>query len=88
LDAQTSFGKAPWEVARLARGCGLPVIAVAGSLAEDCRAALGEAFDAVVAITPRAMSVQEAMAEGAKLVADAAEGVASLLLVGGRLGRR
>jgi glycerate kinase len=88
LDAQTSFGKAPWEVARLARGYGLPVIAIAGSLAEDCRPALGEAFDAVVAITPRAMSVGEAMAQAAKLVADAAEGVARLLLVGQRLGRR
>jgi glycerate kinase len=88
LDAQTSFGKAPWEVARLARDCGLPVIAIAGSLAEDWKPALGEAFDAVVAITPRAMSIQEAMAQGAKLVADAAEGVARLLLVGQRLGGR
>jgi len=88
LDAQTSFGKAPWEVVRLARSCGLPVIAIAGSLAEDREQALGEAFDAVVAITPRAMSVQEAMAQGAKLVADAAEGVARLLLVGQRLDRR
>jgi len=88
LDAQTSFGKAPWEVARLARDCGLPVIAIAGSLAEDYRPALDETFDAVVAITPRAMSVQEAMAQGAKLVADAAEAVARLLLVGQRLGGR
>jgi glycerate kinase len=64
------------------------VIAIAGSLAEDCGPELGEAFDAVVTITPRAMSVGEAMAQGAKLVADAAEGVARLLLVGGRLGRR
>ncbi|UCH87226.1 MAG: glycerate kinase [Dehalococcoidia bacterium] len=88
LDAQTSFGKAPWEVARLAKSCDLPVIAIAGSLAEDCGPELGEAFDAVVAVTPWAMSVGEAMAQGAKLVADAAEGVARLLLVGGRLGRR
>jgi glycerate kinase len=88
LDAQTSFGKAPWEVARLAKGCGSPVIAIAGSLAEDCWPALGEAFDAVVAITPRAMSVGEAMAQAPKLVADAAEGVARLLLVGQRLGGR
>ena len=88
LDAQTSFGKAPWEVARLARDCGLPVIAIAGSLAEDWKPALDKAFDAVVAITPRAMSIQEAMAQGAKLVADAAEGVARLLLVGQRLGKR
>ena len=71
-----------------ARECGLPVIAIAGSLAEDCRPALGEAFDAVVTITPRPMSVGEAMAQAAKLVADAAEGVARLLLVGRGLGKR
>jgi glycerate kinase len=88
LDVQTGFGKAPLEVARLAKGCGLPVIAIAGSLTEDCRPALGEAFDAVVAITPRAMSVREAMDQAPKLVADAAEGVARLLLVGQRLGGR
>jgi glycerate kinase len=88
LDAQTGFGKAPLEVARLAKACGLPVIAIAGSLAEDCRPTLGEAFDAVVAITPRAMSVEEAMAQAAKLVADAAEAVARLLLVGRELDKR
>ncbi|MGQ9571761.1 MAG: glycerate kinase [Dehalococcoidia bacterium] len=88
LDVQTGFGKAVWEVARLARECGLPVIAIAGSLAEDYGSALGEAFDGAVAITPRAMSVEEAMAQAAELVADAAEGVARLLLVGQRLAGR
>jgi glycerate kinase len=88
LDAQTRFGKAPWEVARLAKARGLPVIAIAGSLTEDCWPALGEAFDAVVATTARAMSIGEAMAQAPRLVADAAEGVARLLLVGRRLGER
>jgi glycerate kinase len=88
LDAQTGFGKAPLEVAKLARGRGLPVIAIAGSLAEDSGPGLGEAFDAVVAITPRAMSLGEAMAQAAKLVADSAEEVARLLLVGRRLSGR
>jgi glycerate kinase len=88
LDSQTGFGKAPLEVAKLARGCNLPVIAIAGSLAEDSGPALGEAFDAVVAITRRAMSVGEAMAQAARLVADSAEEVARLLLVGRRLSGR
>jgi glycerate kinase len=41
LDAQTGFGKAPWEVARLARQAGIPVIAIAGSLREDCAGCAG-----------------------------------------------
>ena len=32
LDGQTSFGKGPLQVARLARACGRPVVCVAGSL--------------------------------------------------------
>lgn len=47
LDAQTGFGKAPWEVARLAREARVPVIAIAGAVGEDCGPELLAAFDAV-----------------------------------------
>jgi glycerate kinase len=73
LDVQTSFGKAPWEVARLARERRLPVIAFVGSLREGDRPALGDAFDAVLRIVEGPMAVEEAMARGAELLAAAAE---------------
>ncbi len=73
LDVQTSFGKAPWEVARLAREQRLPVIAFVGSLREEDRPALGDAFDAVLRIVEGPMAVEEAMARGAELLAAAAE---------------
>jgi glycerate kinase len=85
LDAQTGFGKAPWEVARLARQAGIPVIAIAGSLREDCGPELLEAFDAVAAILPPLVPPQEAMACGGELLAAIAEQVGRLLALGRRL---
>jgi glycerate kinase len=85
LDAQTGFGKAPWEVARLARQAGIPVIAIAGSLREDCGPDLLDAFDAVAAILPPRVPPQEAMACGGELLAAIAEQVGRLLALGRRL---
>jgi glycerate kinase len=86
LDVQTSFGKAPWEVARLARERGLPVVALVGSLKEGDRPGLGEAFDAVVCISQGSMAVEEAMARGAELLAAAAEEAARTGPIGKALG--
>ena len=85
LDAQTGFGKAPWEVARLGREAGVPVIAIAGALREDCGPALLAAFDAVATILPPGVPPQEAMAHGGELLAAVAEQVGRLLTLGRRL---
>ncbi len=70
LDRQTSFGKAPAGVARLAREAGRPVVAVVGSVLD------GEAsrpFDAIFALTPDLTPADEALSRAAELVAQAAE---------------
>jgi glycerate kinase len=85
LDAQTGFGKAPWEVARLARQAAIPVIAIAGALREDCGPELLDAFDAVATILPPGVPPQEAMAHGGELLAAVAEQVGRLLALGRRL---
>ena len=85
LDVQTGFGKAPWEVARLAHAAGVPVISIAGSLREDCGPELLDAFDAVATILPPGVPPQEAMARGGELLAAVAEQVGRLLAVGRRL---
>jgi glycerate kinase len=85
LDAQTGFGKAPWEVARLARQAGVPVIAVAGALREDCGPELLAAFDAVATVLPPGAPPQDAMARGSELLAALAEQVGRLLVLGHRL---
>jgi glycerate kinase len=86
LDAQTGFGKAPHEVARLARQAGIPVIAIAGALREDCGPELLDDFDAVATILPPGAPPQEAMARGGELLTAVAEQVGRLLALGRRLG--
>jgi glycerate kinase len=73
LDAQTAYGKTALGVARLARECGVPCVAIVGSLGEGWRAALAQGIDAVVSIIPGPMTLAEAMTNAAALVADAAE---------------
>jgi len=85
LDAQTAFGKAPWEVARLAGQAGVPVIAIVGSVREDCSPELLDAFDAVATILPQGVPPQEAMARGGELLTAIAEQVGRLLALGRRL---
>lgn len=80
LDAQTASGKAPAGVARLARDCGKPVIALAGSVPltkED-----HDAFDAVLAITNGSMTLDQAMQQAAPLLEAAAARAARLVRLG------
>lgn len=80
LDAQTASGKAPAGVARLARACGKPVIALAGSVPltkED-----HGAFDAVLPITNESMTLDQAMQQAAPLLEEAAARAARLVRLG------
>lgn len=61
LDYQTMMGKAPSGVAKLAKKYGLPVIALAGSLGRDVEKINDQGVDAYFSITPRPMSLEEAM---------------------------
>lgn len=58
IDSQTASGKVPAVVLRRAHACGVPVVAICGSLAAGT-ASLG--FDAVLPTVPRPMSLSEAM---------------------------
>ena len=59
IDSQTSMGKVPYAVLKRASAHGVPVIAIAGSVAED----IGEkhGFAAILPVVPRPMSLEEAM---------------------------
>lgn len=71
LDSQTAFGKSAAGVAGMARACGKPVVAVAGSIGDyDPSSGM---FDAVRTSTPDGMSTAQAMRAAATLVAAAAE---------------
>ena len=88
INEQTVYGKTPIGVAKLAKRYHLPVIAIAGSIEPGAEAVFGAGIDAVVAIPPGPMTLAEAMEGAGKLVADCAEGVMRLLLVGGKISSR
>jgi glycerate kinase len=84
LDAQTGFGKTAAGVAATAKEEGVAVVAVVGGLVEGYDVGASP-FDAVLAITPGPMALEEAQARAAELVAAAAEQVGRLVRVGGGL---
>lgn len=60
LDRQTTMGKAPGGILRIAQELCKPVIAVGGTIAH-CKELDNSAFEALYAITPEGMSLDEAM---------------------------
>jgi glycerate kinase len=82
LDAQTAYGKTVATVARMARGQGRPVVALAGSIDDPQEACLALGLEAALAIVPGALPEAEAMARAPELLAAAAETLGRLLRVG------
>ena len=72
LDKQTLNGKAPYAVAQAARARGIPVVALAGSIAlsEDELESAG--IEKAVAIAPATMPVDQAMRRARELIESAA----------------
>jgi glycerate 2-kinase len=84
-DFQTAMGKAPTGVAAVAKRRGVPVVCLSGGLGEGADDVLAKGIDALAAVVPQAMPLEEAMARGAELVEAAAARLARLLRVGARL---
>ena len=82
VDYQTVYNKAPIGVARLARARGIPVVAIVGSLGERYREVHDHGIDAVLAITSRPMTLEEASERVDELVTDAAEQAMRLMAAG------
>jgi glycerate kinase len=85
VDRQTLQNKAPYALARAARAMGVPVIVLAGGISDDVHGDGFDSFDAVVPISPRPMSLEEAMQRAREHLVSAAERVGQVLRLGGRL---
>lgn len=79
MDAQTLEGKAPAGLAALARRHGVPVVAIAGTLADDER--LAAHFDALAGLVPGPMSIEHACERADELLAAASARLARALAV-------
>lgn len=78
LDGQSLAGKTPVGVARLAHRHGVPVVVLAGRLAPGWQAAFDEGVTAAFALADGPMSLDEALARCAELLADRTEGLVRL----------
>ena len=85
IDAQTAFGKTPLGVARAAKACGVPCIAVGGGIDVEGIAALAECDAIVVPVAERPMTVEEAMAAGAVPLQRCGERLARVTTLGARV---
>jgi glycerate kinase len=81
LDGQTAFGKAPLGVAGLAKKHGIPVVALAGALADDAHQVLDHGIDAIFSVLPYPMTLQEAMSRTDEFVTRATEQIVRLFLL-------
>ncbi|WP_020560728.1 glycerate kinase [Thiofilum flexile] len=86
LDYQTAYGKTPLGVAQRAKRYGIPVIAVAGALSTDAIELNKLGIDAAFSITPRPMSLSEALPETAHNLTQAAYAMGSVWAAANRLG--
>lgn len=86
LDAQTSRGKAPVGVARAAKQFNVPVIAMAGGIADEADILWDYGIDAFTAIVPYPIELEEAVKRGEFLLERAAARMVRMLDVGRRIG--
>jgi len=85
MDFQTVFGKTPVGVAKVAKKRGIPVIAIAGSLAEGADGVYDAGIDAMIDIVPEPMPLESAIENAPALISVAAERVARMVAIGMRM---
>lgn len=82
IDFQTPKGKIPSEVAMRARNYGKQVIVLAGSIGINADANYAVGIDAYVSILQQPSTLDEAIEETERLLADSAEGAMRMVMVG------
>ena len=87
LDGQSPYGKVPCEVARRAEACGVPTIALAGTIGKGVEQTLDNGIDAYASIISRPCTLDEAIDQGDMLLRRAAEDAMRMVSVGLRLQR-
>lgn len=85
IDSQTIYGKTPMGVANTAKRYGVPVIGIAGSLADGYEVVHEHGIDMVFTIVPGVCSLDEAMREAAANMERTARNIAKALQCGGNL---
>jgi glycerate kinase len=82
IDFQTQFGKGPGMLAKLAARHGVPVVGIAGSIADNARNLSSKGFTALFSITNQPMDLATAIRDAPRLLERTAEQVARLICAG------
>ena len=87
VDFQTAFGKTPSGVAKAARKQGVQTIAIGGGITDDARGVFEHGIAGLASACARDMSLEEAMSNSRVHLANAAERVIRLVLIGKKLSK-
>jgi glycerate 2-kinase len=87
VDFQTAFGKTPSGVAKAARKLKVQTVAIGGGITDDARGVFEHGIDGLASACARDMSLQEAMSNSKVHLANAAERVIRLVLIGKKLSK-
>ena len=82
INFQTVFGKTPVGVAKVAKIHNIPVIAIAGSIADDSDGVYDAGIDAMIDIVPEPMSLDTAIENATTLIEIAAERAGRMVATG------
>ncbi|WP_163654744.1 glycerate kinase [Listeria sp. PSOL-1] len=81
IDEQTRYGKTAYGVAKTAKKANVPVIALAGAISPGYEMLYKEGIQAIFSITPRALSLEEALQTAEKNIECTSENIARLLKI-------
>ncbi len=82
VDFQTAFGKTPSGVAKAARKHAIPTVAIGGGITDDANAVFAYGIDGLESAYAREMPLAEAMGNSKTYIANAAERVIRLIMIG------
>ena len=80
IDFQSAMGKVLQGVAQKAKEFGIPVIALAGEVADDCQAVYQQGIDACFSIAPGPITLEQSLAEAEKLTTNTTENAMRLFM--------
>jgi len=87
INFQTVFGKTPVGVAKVAKTHNIPVIAIAGSIADNADGVYDAGIDAMIDIVPEPMSLETAIENATTLIETAAERAGRMVATGMKIKR-
>lgn len=88
IDSQTAFGKTPAGIAKIARAYRVPVVAIGGSLNDDSHIVFKHGIAALESSIARETSLEESLHRAKLNIANAAERIMRLVVVGQMISKR